>query len=93
MLLMASPKQRTVTRKNMTIMSVMTFISMTIMTIITVMATSIIITARTGMISMTANYILGLKKLFKEKFIIKKLYTVVSNPFLHFQPLGVQQLC
>jgi hypothetical protein len=36
MSMMASPKQRTLTRKNMTIMSVM---------IITVMATSIIITA------------------------------------------------
>jgi hypothetical protein len=64
LLLMASPKQRTLTRKNITIMSVMIFISMKIMTI-TVMTTIIIITATTGMI--TANYILGFKQRFKEK--------------------------
>jgi hypothetical protein len=57
MLMMASPKQRTVTRKNITIMSVMTITSMKIMTII--------ITVMTVMI--TANYILGLKQRFKEK--------------------------
>jgi hypothetical protein len=56
LLMMASPKQRTLTRKNITIMTVM---------IITVMATIIIITATTVMI--TANYILGLTPHFKEK--------------------------
>jgi hypothetical protein len=81
MLMMASPKQRTLTTKN--IMTVMIITVMTTMTI-TVMATIIIITATTVMISITENYILGLKQLFKEKFIIKKLYNVVSNSFLHF---------
>jgi hypothetical protein len=59
MLMMASPKQRTVTTKNITIMSVMIITVMaTIMIIITVMATIIIIiTATTVMI--TTNYILG----------------------------------
>jgi hypothetical protein len=71
MLIMASPKQLTLTRKNITIMSAMIFISMKIMTItvmkimtITVMPAVIIIINRTRMISITANYTLGFNTTF-----------------------------